>query len=176
MNDEWSQVAANGVIHAASQAYAHIEDAGRSQGSPSAVYRPAISMDGEKWCALYGDNLQDGVAGFGDSPAQAMADFDRAWYAKLPVAAPQQPAPVPSAYWLIERGPNQGEPQSWWWSKDLGIPSYGDWTRDVHKATKFGTQTEAQEAAGKHYVRHYDVTSHMNLAAPVSAPVVEVKP
>lgn len=53
---------------------------------PSAVYRPAISMDGNQWCALYGDNLQDGVAGFGDSPAAAMLDFDRAWNAKLPDA------------------------------------------------------------------------------------------
>lgn len=46
---------------------------------PSAVYRPSIKMDGDKWSALYGDNLQDGVAGFGDTPAAAMADFDRAW-------------------------------------------------------------------------------------------------
>jgi len=51
---------------------------------PSAVYRPAISIDGNKWCALYGENLQDGVAGFGDSPADAMADFDKNWNASLP--------------------------------------------------------------------------------------------
>lgn len=50
---------------------------------PSAIYRPAISIDGNKWCALYGDNLQDGVAGFGDSPAEAMADFDKSWTTKL---------------------------------------------------------------------------------------------
>lgn len=35
-------------------------------------------------CALYGDNLQDGVAGFGDSPALAMSDFDKSWISKLP--------------------------------------------------------------------------------------------
>lgn len=51
--------------------------------APSAIYRPAISIDGNKWCALYGENLQDGVAGFGDSPAEAMDDFDRAWNEKL---------------------------------------------------------------------------------------------
>lgn len=50
---------------------------------PSVLYRPAISIDGNKWCALYGDNLQDGVAGFGDSPAEAMQAFDKAWAAKL---------------------------------------------------------------------------------------------
>jgi hypothetical protein len=51
--------------------------------SPSAIYRPALSIDGDKWCALYGEDLQAGVCGFGDSPAQAMADFDRAWTTKL---------------------------------------------------------------------------------------------
>jgi hypothetical protein len=50
---------------------------------PSTVLRPAISIDGNKWCALYGANLQDGVAGFGDSPAEAFAEFDKAWQARL---------------------------------------------------------------------------------------------
>ncbi len=51
---------------------------------PSYLYRPALSVDGDKWCALYGANLQDGVAGFGDSPDEAYRDFDRQWTAKLP--------------------------------------------------------------------------------------------
>lgn len=46
---------------------------------PSVLYRPKISIDGNQWCALYGENLQDGVAGFGDTPELAMIDFDRAW-------------------------------------------------------------------------------------------------
>ncbi len=50
---------------------------------PSAIYKPSLSIDGNKWCALYGDNLQDGVAGFGDSPADAMTDFNKNWTAKL---------------------------------------------------------------------------------------------
>jgi len=50
---------------------------------PSVLYKPALSIDGNKWCALYGDNLQDGVAGFGDSPALAMADFDKNWKTNL---------------------------------------------------------------------------------------------
>jgi hypothetical protein len=41
--------------------------------------RPALSLDGNKWIALYGENLQEGVVGIGDSPAEAMRDFDRAW-------------------------------------------------------------------------------------------------
>lgn len=46
---------------------------------PSVQFRPRLSIDGNQWCALYGDNLQDGVAGFGNSPANAMWDFDRNW-------------------------------------------------------------------------------------------------
>lgn len=51
--------------------------------SPAFHLRPRLSIDGNKWSALYGENLQDGVAGFGDSPAEAYADFDRIWFEKL---------------------------------------------------------------------------------------------
>ncbi len=51
---------------------------------PSFTLRPKLSRDGDKWCALYGDDLQNRVAGFGDSPASAYYDFDRAWCEKLP--------------------------------------------------------------------------------------------
>ena len=53
------------------------------QQRPSVLYRPALTLDGSQWCALYGENLQDGVAGFGDSPAAAMADFDRNFAASV---------------------------------------------------------------------------------------------
>jgi len=50
---------------------------------PSTIFKPKLSIDGNQWCALFGDNLQDGVAGFGDSPADAYADFDKAWNERL---------------------------------------------------------------------------------------------
>jgi hypothetical protein len=50
-----------------------------SMQRPSVLYRPTILVDGSKWCALYGDNVQDGVAGFGDTPAEAMTAFDKNW-------------------------------------------------------------------------------------------------
>ena len=50
---------------------------------PSAIYRPNLSRDGDMWCALYGDNLQGGCAGFGDSPDKAMQDFDKSWTKSL---------------------------------------------------------------------------------------------
>ena len=46
---------------------------------PSAIYRPRLFKDGDKYCALYGDDLQSGCAGFGDSPSEAMYEFDKTW-------------------------------------------------------------------------------------------------
>lgn len=46
---------------------------------PSAVYRPTLSVDGNMYCALYGLNLHEGCAGFGETPEAAMLDFDKNW-------------------------------------------------------------------------------------------------
>lgn len=54
---------------------------------PSAIYRPKLFIDQNLWCALYGDNLQEGVSGFGDSPKNAMDAFNEAWETKLPKEA-----------------------------------------------------------------------------------------
>lgn len=54
---------------------------------PSAIYRPSIGPDGTKWCALYGDDLMHGVAGFGDTPDEAMRDFDQVWMKERTPAA-----------------------------------------------------------------------------------------
>jgi hypothetical protein len=58
--------------------------AAREMRRPSTLYRPELSIDGDQWMALYGDNIQEGVAGFGDSPEEVYRDFDRVWYEKLP--------------------------------------------------------------------------------------------
>lgn len=55
---------------------ADISTAANWAARPSVLYRPKLSIDGNQWCALYGDNLQDGIAGFGDTPADAMRRFD----------------------------------------------------------------------------------------------------
>ena len=70
----------SGLIHQASNAIQSIEF---EHVRPSVLYRPSISIDGNKWIALYGDNLQDGVAGSGDSVGEAMLSFDNAWFEKL---------------------------------------------------------------------------------------------
>lgn len=50
-----------------------------SYDRPSAVYRPRLFVDGVSYCALYGENLQDGCVGFGETPDKAMWDFDKNW-------------------------------------------------------------------------------------------------
>ncbi|WP_157864188.1 hypothetical protein [Gluconacetobacter diazotrophicus] len=54
---------------------------------PHIAFKPTITVDGDKWCALYGENLQEGISGFGDTPAQACAAFDKAWRESLTPAA-----------------------------------------------------------------------------------------
>jgi len=46
---------------------------------PFMLLRPRIYPDGNKWCALYGEDLQCGVAGLGDTPEEAARDFDKNW-------------------------------------------------------------------------------------------------
>lgn len=50
---------------------------------PSYIHKPRLFIDGNMWCALYGENLQDGVAGFGGSPELAYQDFDKNWINNL---------------------------------------------------------------------------------------------
>ncbi|MNR40885.1 hypothetical protein D3C85_1592150 [compost metagenome] len=68
------------ILDAATQIFNDIKVA---SVRPSVLYRPALSIDGNQWCALYGDNLQVGVAGFGYTPEEAMAEFDRNWTKRL---------------------------------------------------------------------------------------------
>jgi len=53
--------------------------AAEKQAKPHVLMRPKIYMDGDSWCALYGENIQDGVCGFGDSPEKAALSFDKKW-------------------------------------------------------------------------------------------------
>ena len=57
--------------------------AAAEQERPCVLFRPSVGRDGNQWCALYGDDLMHGVAGFGDTPAEAMHDFDKSWRTNL---------------------------------------------------------------------------------------------
>jgi hypothetical protein len=54
---------------------------------PSTVHRLVPFPDGDQWCVLMGEDLQVGIAGFGETPAKAMDAFDEAfWKGKTPAA------------------------------------------------------------------------------------------
>ena len=36
--------------------------------------------DGKGWCVLWGENIQEGICGFGDTPYKAILDFNNAQY------------------------------------------------------------------------------------------------
>lgn len=79
MNDNDSNMAANAICHAATMAGETVQMAAAAYEAPSVLFRPKLFIAGNQWCALYGEDLQSGVVGFGDSPTKAMYDFDKNW-------------------------------------------------------------------------------------------------
>ncbi len=61
-------------------AYAQMAATWTEAARPFMLLRPSMVPDGNKWSALYGDNIQQGVCGFGDTPEKAALDFDRNWH------------------------------------------------------------------------------------------------
>lgn len=57
------------------------------QSAPHVLMRPRVFADGTMWCCLYGEDLQIGVAGFGETPAAACQEFDTAWWHQKTPAA-----------------------------------------------------------------------------------------
>lgn len=47
------------------------------------LLKPKIFIDGNHWCVLYGDDLQAGLAGFGETPYLAILDFNKSFYRTL---------------------------------------------------------------------------------------------
>lgn len=45
-----------------------------------AMLKPKIYKDGNKWYVLYGDNIQEGICGFGDNPNEAILDWNNNFY------------------------------------------------------------------------------------------------
>lgn len=66
----------NSKIGDISENLRRIQDA---QTSPSVIYKPLFGVDGNQFFFLLGDDLQSGIAGFGNTPALAAADFDKAF-------------------------------------------------------------------------------------------------
>ena len=83
MDHQHSEMIADAACHEIQRAGYEWTNAAVHLMEPSVLYRPQLYVDGNQWCALYGKNIQDGVAGFGDSPQEAMVDFNKAFAASL---------------------------------------------------------------------------------------------
>jgi len=70
------------ISHAKAILQEQIGIVGNEMIRPSVLYRPTILLDGNCYCALYGEDLMSGCAGFGETMAAAMADFDHNWHAQ----------------------------------------------------------------------------------------------
>lgn len=59
-------------------------DAALRRESWAVIYRLIPYKDGDKWCVLLGANLQEGIAGFGETPEEAIIDFEKAMQRRQP--------------------------------------------------------------------------------------------
>ena len=54
------------------------------------LLKPKFYQDGDIFCFLYGSNIQDGISGFGKTPAEAAVSF----YDNFHDRKPAEPPPV----------------------------------------------------------------------------------
>ena len=80
---EFQSMAANAIAHAATMSQYSIQEAAGHFTLPHVIYKPKLYPDGDQWCALFAEDIQSGVCGFGDTPAKAMYAFDLAWDAPI---------------------------------------------------------------------------------------------
>lgn len=83
MNQEYMQLALNSISGNAFAAKEEFAETAREMRRPAILLKPKLTLDGGQWCALYGENLMDGVCAFGNSPYEAYQNFDWAWEKNL---------------------------------------------------------------------------------------------
>ena len=47
------------------------------------TFVPRLFRDGNMWCALYGENIMEGIVGFGKTPDEAIYSFNNAFYEEM---------------------------------------------------------------------------------------------
>lgn len=80
MNDSDSNMAMNAIGELCTTIRNVAEETLREYQSPCVVFKARIFPDGDQWCALFGENIQMGVCGFGETPYKAQLDFDKNWF------------------------------------------------------------------------------------------------
>lgn len=89
LDPEMQSLLVNGLLHEARMATASTHSSNAQVGDtelqrqrPSVLYRPTLFWSGCRWEAAYGQiymQPNSGVAGWGQSPEEAMANFDKNW-------------------------------------------------------------------------------------------------
>jgi len=70
------------ISHAVNVVTQEFTAAGWEMQRPCVLHKPTIMRDGNAWIACLGPDIAVGVVGTGMTPADAMTDFDRAFYGK----------------------------------------------------------------------------------------------
>ena len=83
LGHEEQMLIVNAFCHMAEMTRENLRYVAGQYERPCVLFRPKLTIDGDQWCALYGVNIQEGVAGFGKSPKEAMESFDKAWGEEL---------------------------------------------------------------------------------------------
>jgi hypothetical protein len=77
--------------------------------------------------------------------------------------------PTPHQFWLIERGANQGQSPTVWWSDKPAQGHSDSWVISVHDARHFASSEDAKVVAERQYLSNYAVISHGYLSAAPAA-------
>lgn len=78
LNQEYSHMLANSIDHY--QSIQHQEKLNLLIGEQELLLAKTYNLipykDGNQWCVLLGDNIQEGICGFGDIPLKAILNFN----------------------------------------------------------------------------------------------------
>lgn len=80
MNQQLLERVAENIIGAAFQVQLKFSCMLEEHERPCVVFRPRLFLDGDSYCALLGDDIMVGCAGFGRTVDEAMRDFDKNFY------------------------------------------------------------------------------------------------
>lgn len=75
------------VLH---EAACHTDNYAISRNTPFVIYGARVFRDGNMWCALLGDNIQEGVCAFAATPDKAVQEFNKVWYQTVAETYPKQ--------------------------------------------------------------------------------------
>lgn len=56
-----------------------------------AALKPKVTIDGDQYCILYGENLIEGISGFGKTIMEAIRNFNKSFHTPLPSPPKQEP-------------------------------------------------------------------------------------